>query len=282
MVSNQLKTVILLALLTALLLFVGDLLGGFNGLVFAFVFVVLMNWGSYFFSDKIVLAMYKAKEVTESNAPQLFKITREIAQMSSIPMPKIYIIPSKSPNAFATGRNPKHAAVAATEGILELLSEKELKGVIAHEIAHIKNRDTLIQTITGMIAGIISYVGVMARWSAIFGGFGDRDKGNNIIEFLVLAIITPLIATIIQLAISRSREFLADETAAKTIHDGHGLASALKKLDEKINIRPLEFGNSSTAHLFIHNPFKGNGFFNLFSTHPSTSERVKKLEHMKV
>ncbi|MFW6272640.1 MAG: M48 family metalloprotease, partial [bacterium] len=202
MIENQIKTVILLGLMTALLLWVGQLLGGMQGLVIAGIFVFILNFASFWFSDKIVLKMYRAKEINEKENPRLYKIVRNVSELAKMPMPKVYIIPSDNPNAFATGRNPKHSAVAATKGILTLLDDKELKGVIAHEMSHIKNRDTLIQTVSGMIAGIIGYVAAIARWGAIFGGFGGRDRDNNIIEFLVLAIITPLIATLIQLAIS--------------------------------------------------------------------------------
>src|SRR3989344_4990610 len=206
--ENQIKTAVLLALLTALLLWIGSLFGR-NGIIFAAIFVGLMNIGSYWFSDRIVLWMYRAKEAKQSDYPKLYKVVREVAKLSSLPMPKVYVIPTNSSNAFATGRNPSHAAVAATEGILKILSEEELKGVIAHEFSHIKNRDILISTIVGTIAGIISYVGVMARWSAIFGS-RDDDRGGNLISLLILGIITPLVATLIQLAVSRSREYLAD------------------------------------------------------------------------
>jgi heat shock protein HtpX len=281
MVSNQFKTVILLGLLTALLLFVGNMVGGYQGLIFAGIFVVLMNLVSFWFSDKIVLAMYRAKEIDESKNPRLYRIVREVVQLAKIPMPKVYIVPSANPNAFATGRGPKKSAVAATQGILDLLDDNELKGVIAHEVAHIKNRDVLIQTVAGMIAGVIGYVGAMARWSAIFG-FGGRgdDRGNNIVSLLVLAIITPIIAMIIQLAISRSREYLADATGAKIIHSGIGLASALEKLEGGIKRNPMRMGNSSTAHLFIANPFRGGGMMNLLMTHPPMQNRIKKLRRM--
>ncbi len=200
-IKNQLKTAVLLALLTALLLWIGSLFGR-KGLIFAAVFVGLMNFGSYWFSDKIVLWMYKAKEAKQSEYPKLYKIIKEVAKLSGLPMPKVYVIPTNSPNAFATGRSPKHAAVAATEGIIKILNEEELKGVIAHEFSHIKNRDILISTIVGTIAGVISYIGVMARWSAIFGS-RDDDRGGNLISLLILGIITPLVAALIQLAISR-------------------------------------------------------------------------------
>jgi len=281
-IKNQLKTAVLLAVLTALLLAIGSFFGK-RGIVFALIFVGLMNFGSYWFSSKIVLWMYKAKEVKQSECPKLFKVAKEVAKLSGLPVPKVYVIPSNSPNAFATGRNPKHAAIAATEGILKLLNEEELKGVIAHEFSHIRNRDILISTIVGTIAGVISYIGVMARWSSIFGGFGsDRnERGNNFISLLILGIITPLVAALIQLAISRSREYLADETGAKTVRNGNALADALEKIEKNVDINPMRFGTTATAHLFISNPFRGQTFLTLFMTHPSTKIRVERLRAMK-
>lgn len=281
MIKNQLKTVVLLGALTGLLLFIGSFWGP-SGMTVAFIFAILMNVGSYWFSDKIVLSIYRAKEAKENEHPKLFSIIREVSSKADIPMPKVYIVPTDNSNAFATGRSPEKSAVAVTNGIMSTLNEHELKGVIAHEISHIKNRDTLIQTIASTIAGVISYVAFMARFAAIFGGFGGRDNegSSGIAELLVLAILTPLIATIIQLAISRSREFLADEGAAKTLHDSSGLASALQKLEASAKARPLGFGNKTTASLFIVNPFRKGAFISLFSTHPSTSLRVKKLNEM--
>jgi len=283
MIKNQIKTFILLAFLTALLLFVGQIAGGYSGLIIAGVFVVVMNLVSYFFSHKIVLMMYKAKEVTEKTHPELFKIVREVVHLARIPMPKVYVIPSTQSNAFATGRDPKHAAVACTQGIMDLLSKDELKGVIAHEVSHIKNRDILIQTVAATIAGVISYVAMMARFSAIFGGFGGRDRDSgNLISLLALAIITPIIAMLIQLAISRSREYLADESAAKILHNPFGLASALEKLENNIKHHPMKFGSPTTSSLFIANPFRGRGMVSLLSTHPPMKERIKKLKEMRV
>ena len=280
-IKNQFKTVILLGALTGVLLWVGNLVGGPQGLTIALIFSIIMNFGAYWFSDKLVLAMYRAKEIKESNNPRLFKLIREVADLAKIPMPKVYIVPSDASNAFATGRNYKHAAVACTNGILDLMNDDELKGVIAHEMSHIKNRDTLIQSVAATIAGVISYVAFMARWAAIFGGYG-RDRGSgNMVQLLVLAIITPILAMIIQLAISRSREFLADESAAKILHNPFGLASALEKLHHNVKKHPLRFGNQSTAHLFIMNPFRSRGFLNMLSTHPSLEKRVKKLKDMK-
>jgi heat shock protein HtpX len=279
-IQNQLKTVILLSLLTALLMFAGRLIGGNSGLIIGLAFAIIMNFGSYWFSDKIVLMMYKAKKVTKKEAPQLYDIVKEVSQKAQLPMPKVYIIPTQTPNAFATGRNPKHAAVAATIGILDLLTKDELKGVIAHEMAHVKNRDILIQTVAATIAGVISYIATMAQWAAIFGG-RDDNKGNGI-QLLVLAILTPIIATIIQLAISRSREYIADESGARIIQDSKSLASALKKLEAGVKAHPLGFGNTATSSLFITNPFNARGMINLFSTHPPIDERVKRLKEMKL
>ncbi|MBW2980004.1 zinc metalloprotease HtpX [Candidatus Woesearchaeota archaeon] len=278
--ANQFKTLMLLAALTGIFLWIGSFWGT-NGLTIAIIFAVVMNFGSYWYSDKLVLAIYRAKPVTEAEAPKLHKIVRDIAHLANIPMPKVYIVPSHNPNAFATGRNPKHAAVAATVGIMKLLNEEELKGVMAHEISHIRNRDTLIQAVAATIAGVISYVAMMARWAAIFGGYGGRgrDRGGSGLEFLVLAILTPILATIIRLAISRSREYLADESAAKLLHNGFGLADALNKLETGIHHAPLRPSSTTetTAHLMIANPFRGHGLFVLFSTHPPIKERVKKL-----
>ncbi|HII64469.1 TPA: zinc metalloprotease HtpX [Candidatus Woesearchaeota archaeon] len=275
--GNQLKTAILLALLTALLLFAGSLFGK-GGLFIAIVFVGIMNFVSYFYSDRIVLWMYRAKPVTEKQAPRLYRICRELAGKTGLPMPKVYIIPDKNANAFATGRNPQHSAVAATEGILELLDEDELRGVMAHEFAHIRNRDILISTVAGTIAGIISFIANMAMWSAMFG---DRDNRGNALSLILLAIITPIIATIIQLAISRSREYLADASGARTMGDGKPLASALEKLERSNRHHPMRAGNQGTAHLFITNPFTARGMTALLLTHPPTEERVRRLKGMR-
>src|SRR3989344_4526307 len=276
-IKNQLKTAMLLALLTALFLWIGSFFGQ-TGIIFALVFVGIMNFVSYWWSDKIVLWMYKAKEANESDYPKLHKIVKEIAHLSNLPMPKVYVIPTNSPNAFATGRNKNHAAVAATEGIMKILNEEELKGVIAHEFAHIKNRDILISTVAGTIAGIISYISNMFMWSAIFGGDDDR---SNIFSLLLLAIITPLIATIIQLAISRSREYLADETGAGFVKNGNALADALEKIEKNVDVNPMRLGNQSTAHLFISNHFRNQSFMRFFmTTHPKTSERTRRLRAM--
>ena len=278
-IKNQVKTAVLLALLTALLLWIGSFFGR-AGLIFAALFVGMMNIGSYWFSDRIVLWMYRAKEAKQSEYPKLYKIVKEVAKLSGLPMPKVYVIPTNSPNAFATGRSPKHAAVAATEGILNILNEEELSGVIAHEFAHIRNRDILISTVAGTIAGIISYIANMFMWSAMFGG-RDDNRGGNAMGLVLLAIITPIIASIIQLAISRSREYIADETGAKFVKNGNSLADALEKIEKNVDINPMRFGNQSTAHLFISNPFRNAGFLRLFMTHPATHERAKRLRAMK-
>jgi len=275
-IANWSKTVVLLGLLTGILLWVGSLWGS-TGLTFALIFVGLMNLGTYFFSDKLVLKIYKAQPVSKSH--WLHQMVKEVAKKAGIPTPKVYTVPTHTPNAFATGRNPEHAAVAFTDGILHILNKDELRGVTAHELSHVKNRDTLIATIAATIAGVIGYVAFMARWAAIFGR-GGRN-GGNLAELLVLAILTPLIATIIRLAISRSREYLADHTGANTIKDSKNLASALQKIHAGIAQRPMRGTNKATASLFIDNPFTSGAFFKLFSTHPPMEERVRRLNNMK-
>lgn len=279
---NQMKTFLLLSALTALLLFAGQLLGGYFGLAIAIVIVVGMNFVSYFWSDKLVLKMYKAKHVTETSHPEFYGLVKEIAQKAKIPVPKLYVIPDAQANAFATGRNPKNASVACTEGILQLLSREELKGVLAHEISHIKNRDMLIQTVAATIAGIIGYLGAMARWTAIFGGFGGGDDdGGGLVGILVLAILAPLMAVVIQLAISRHREYMADETGARIVNNPQGLANALSKIDESTKKKPMSMGSPSSSSLFIANPFKAGGLVKLLSTHPPIPDRIKRLNSMK-
>jgi len=281
-IKNQFKTIILLGALTGILLWIGSFWGQ-SGLMFALIFSIIMNFGAYWFSDKIALAIYRAKPVSENEAPKLYKIVRDVAHLANIPAPRIYIIPSNILNAFATGRSRKHAAVAATKGIIEALNEDELKGVIAHEISHIRNNDILIQSVAATIAGVISFIAMMARWGAIFGGFGGRNRrGGGGLELLVLAILTPILATIIRLAISRSREFLADESGAKLIHNGHSLASALEKLEtasQKMPLRPTS-STQTTAHMMIVNPFRARGIIKLFTTHPPVHLRTKRLRSM--
>ncbi len=278
--KNQLKTVVLLGLLTGLLLWIGSFWGQ-NGLLLALVFSIFMNFITYWFSDKIVLMMYRAKPLTSHDAPGIYSLVKNAAKKAKLPIPKVYQIPTETPNAFATGRNPKHAAVAVTKGIVKLLTKEELEGVIAHELAHIKNRDTLIQAVAATIAGVISYAAYMARFAAIFGGSRDRDSGN-LFELLALTIITPILAMIIQLAISRSREYIADETGARIAGNPAPLASALHKLDLGVKNNPLRFGNPSTSSLFIVNPFSAAGVLNLLSTHPPVEERIKRLNNLKI
>ena len=277
---NGLKTTLLLVALTIILVAVGARLGGPTGAMIAFVFAVLMNFGSYWFSHKVVLAMYRAREVTEADAPDLVGAVRQVSQAAGVPMPRVYIIPKETPNAFATGRNPSHAAVAATEGILRLLNRDELEGVMAHEIAHVKHRDTLISTVAASLAGAIGMIAYMAQWGAIFGGLGGRDdRDGGIVGLLAMAIVAPLAATLIQLAVSRSREYAADAAGARFSHKPWALASALQKLDH-VNQRYPMGAQPATAHLFIVNPLKGGGFSRLFSTHPPVEERVARLQTM--
>lgn len=280
--ANQVKTVVLLGLLTGLLLIVGRVIGGQAGLLVALAFSILMNFGAYWFSDKIVLAMYKAKLADKASYLGLHRAVDEVVAAAGIPKPKVYIIPTEAANAFATGRSPNHAAIACTEGIMKLLTEKELKGVIAHEISHVKNRDILITTIAATIAGVISYLAHMAQFAALFGGNRDDNRGGgNAASLLALAIITPIVALILQLAISRSREFLADHTGASTIKDSEPLASALSKLERDTLRHRLTLGNEATASLFIVTPLRGGGLLSLFSTHPRLEERIRRLRAMK-
>ena len=277
MIKNHIKTFVLLSILTALLLAAGQFFGGIAGLVIAGIIVIAMNFVSYFWSDKIVLKMYKAKPADKNS--KLYKLVEEVAQKAGIPTPKVYEIPSQQANAFATGRNPKHSAVAATSNIINILEEDELKGVLAHEISHIKNRDILIQTIAAAIAGIISYLAVMARFSAIFGGMsGEDDNAGGLVGLLALSIITPIMATIVQLAISRSREFMADESGAKIIGSGEPLARALHKIHHSTKRSPIDFGSPSTSSLFIANPFKSSTWTSLLSTHPPMEKRIARLK----
>ena len=276
---GYLRTVIFLAALTALLIFLGDMLGGRQGAIIGLIFAGIMNFGSYWFSDRIVLAMYGAKQVTESEAPQLFQTVRELSMRAGIPMPKVYIIHTETPNAFATGRNPQHAAVAVTTGIMRLLSPEELAGVIAHELSHIKNRDVLISTIAATIAGAISYLSHMALWFSMFGGRDNREGANPLV-LIVMLIIAPIAAMLIQLAISRSREFVADKDGAKIVGNPMYLADALRKLGYYNKRIPMSDVNEATAHMFIVSPLSGDTMVKLFSTHPPLEERIKRLEAM--
>jgi len=278
---NRIKTVMLLATLTALFLWVGQALAGQGGLVIALLFAILMNFGAYWFSDKIVLRMHGAREVTESEAPELFNIVRDLALRGQMPMPRIYIIAEDTPNAFATGRNPSAAAVAVTTGLMRLLDRREIAGVLAHELGHVRNRDTLIMTVTATIAGALSMLANMAMWGAILGGrSSDDDEDSNPLAGLLGILIAPIAASLIQLAISRSREFLADEQGARLTGDPLALASALRKIESWSQRIPMHSGTPATAHMYIINPFSGGGLVSLFSTHPSTQARIERLEAM--
>lgn len=281
MLSPRMKTLLFLATLTALVLFVGQALGGTTGFVIALVFAGAMNFASYWWSDRIILRMYGAHEVSEHDAPELHAIVRELAQRAAIPMPRVYLIPEEAPNAFATGRNPQHGAVAVTVGLMRLLDRRELAGVIAHELGHVKNRDTLVMTITASIAGALSMLANMAMWSSLFGGSSDDDEeGSSPVAGLLGIIIAPIAASLIQMAISRSREFMADEAGARLTGDPLALAGALRKIEQWSQQVPLHSGTPATAHLFIINPFSGGGLVRLFSTHPATDDRISRLEMM--
>ena len=280
---NTTKTVFLMVFLTVLLVAVGGWLGGRQGMILAFIFAGVTNMISYWFSDKIVLRMYNAQEATEAEAPMLWGVTHDLALKMNMPMPKVYVIPSDSPNAFATGRNPNHAAVAATEGIMRLLTREELEGVMAHELGHVRNRDILIGTIAATAAGAISMLAHMAQWGMILGGFGgrrdDREGGGGFIGQLLLIILAPIAAALIQMAISRSREYQADASGAKICGNPMWLASALRKLQMGSQRVPLD-ANPATAHMFIVNPLHGGGISSLFSTHPPIEDRIARLESM--
>jgi len=278
---NYVKTTFLLAALTVILVLIGNVVGGRSGMMIAFGLALVMNFVSYWYSDKIVLKMYKAQETTERDNPKLYSIVRNMTQRMGIPMPKVYIIPMETPNAFATGRNPEHAAVAVTTGILDILNTDELEGVLAHELAHVEHRDILISTIAATIAGAITILASMARWAAIFG-IGGRDENNNIVGMLAMAILAPIAAMMIQMAVSRSREYHADEGGAKISKKPLALASALEKLETYSKRRPMQQANANTAHLFIVNPLTKKSFASLFRTHPATEERIKRLRSMSV
>lgn len=277
---NIFRTMFFMTLIVLLFAGVGQLIGGTEGAIFCLIFAGLMNFFSYWFSDKMVLAMYRAREVSPAEAPRLYHIIERLTTNAGLPMPKVYVIPTDLPNAFATGRNPSHAAVAVTEGIARLLTEDELEGVIAHELSHIKHRDILIATIVATIAGAIMWLAMMSRWALIFTGLGDdRDRGANPIALLVVAIVAPIAAVLIQLAISRSREYHADEGGAQMSRKPLALANALEKIHSYARAYPMNV-NPSTAHLFIVNPLKGGGIGSLFSTHPPVEDRIARLQHM--
>lgn len=277
---NYFKTGLLMIALTLLMLLVGRSFGP-GGMTIALIFALVMNVGMYWFSDKVVLAMYKAQPLTREAAPEVYRALDDLTRQANLPMPRVYLIDEWTPNAFATGRNPSHAVVAVTSGISQLLSYEEMKGVLAHELAHIRNRDMLIQTIASVAAGVITYLATMAKWAAIFGGFGgrDSDRGNNIIGLLATAILAPIAAMVIQMAISRSREYAADKAGAQFAGNSFGLASALEKLEQAANHAPMN-AIPATAPLFIVNPLRGRSIYNLFSTHPPIQERIRRLREM--
>jgi heat shock protein HtpX len=271
-----------MALLTVLLVLAGGAIGGRQGMTFALIMAGAMNFVSYWFSDKIVLAMYGAREVTEAESPQFYGMIRQLALQAGLPMPRVYLIESETPNAFATGRNPEHAAVAATTGIMRILTREELMGVMAHELTHVKNRDILIGSIAATMAGAITYLAHMAQWAAMFGGGRDRDEegGGGVIGLIVMAVVAPLAAMLIQMAISRSREYGADRGGAEISGNPLHLAGALKKLEMANRQIPMMQATEATAHMFIVNPLTGGGLMSLFSTHPPIEERVRRLEAM--
>ncbi len=284
MFSNTMRTTLLLGLMTVLVILIGRVLGGQQGMVVAFFMAGIMNLGSYWFSDKIVLAMYRAREMAPQEHPEIHQMIMELAQQAGLPKPRIYLIDDDSPNAFATGRNPEHAVVAVTSGILRILSRQELKGVLAHELGHVKNRDILIGSIAATMAGAIMILANMARWAAIFGGSRDSEEGEGgggIIGLLVMTIVAPMAAMLIQMAISRSREYLADSTGAGFSGNPLGLAGALEKLQIASQRIPMEDPKPATAHMFIVNPLSGRSLFNLFSTHPPIEERIARLRSMR-
>ena len=276
--GNQIRTTILLAVMTALILWVGQFLGGRQGMFIALIFAAGMNFFSYWYSDKLVLKMYRAREVTPAQAPELYETVQRLTQRAGLPMPRLYVIPQQTPNAFATGRNPEHSVVAVTEGLLSIMEQDEVAGVLAHELAHVKNRDILIGSIAATMAGAIMVLASMARWSAIFGGGGSNDEegGGGFIGLIAMSIIAPMAAMIIQMAISRSREYLADATGASFVGNPEGLARALEKLGAYSKRLPMN-ANPSTAHMFIVNPLSGKSLMSLFSTHPPLDERIARL-----
>jgi heat shock protein HtpX len=283
---NGLRTTILLAALTALVVWIGQMVGGPNGAIMALIMAGAMNFFSYWFSDKIVLKMYGAQPITANDDPELYGLVQELAAKGGLPMPKVYVIPEDTPNAFATGRNPEHAAVAVTQGIRRILNKRELAGVLGHELSHVKHRDILISSIAATLAGAISYLAYMAQWGMILGG-GSRDRdeggGGNIFSLLFMMIVAPIAAMLIQMAVSRSREYLADDGGAKISGDPLALASALRKLHMGAQNIPMQVNSATqnaTAHMFIVNPLSGGGFASLFSTHPAMEERIARLEAM--
>ncbi|WP_206812348.1 zinc metalloprotease HtpX [Paradesulfitobacterium ferrireducens] len=278
--GNQLKTITLMSILTILVVLIGRALGGQQGMVMAFIFALIMNGGSYWFSDKIALTMTRAVPLSREENPYLFEIIERLSYQAGLPMPRVYGIPSGQPNAFATGRDPAHSAVAVTQGLLQMLSREELEGVLAHELAHIRNRDVLISTMAAVMAGVITTIANWAQWALMFGGFGSNDdEGGSGLAALPLIILGPLAAMLVQMAISRSREYLADSTGAEIAGQPYGLASALAKLERASSIMPMQV-NPAASHLFIVNPLNGQRLVSLFSTHPPIGERIKRLQSM--
>ncbi len=277
---NGFKTAILMTIMMVLFILVGNILGGQSGMMMAFVISLAMNFGSYWFSDKIVLAMYRAKEVTRQEQPQLFDMVEKLSMKAELPMPRVYVMENPTPNAFATGRNPNHSAVAVTTGIINLLNREELEGVVAHELSHIKNRDILVGTIAATLVGTITFIARMAGWAAMFGGSRDNRDRGNVFADLALMIIAPIAAMLIQMAISRSREYMADESGAQISGKPLALASALNKLQRGNEIIPMPNAGTSSAHLFIVNPLSGRSLMKLFSTHPPIKERVIRLQEI--
>jgi heat shock protein HtpX len=278
---NAFKTMVLMVTLTLMLVFVGGLIGGKTGMTFALIFSFGMNFVSYWFSDKIVLRMYGAQQVDETQAPELYSMVRRLSERAGLPMPKVYIMDQDQPNAFATGRNPEHGAVAVTDGIMRILSKEELEGVLAHELAHIKNRDILVGTVAASIAGAISYLAQMAQWSMLFGGRSDDEgEGSSPVAALVMMIVGPIAAMMVQMAISRSREYGADAGGAEISGNPLFLAGALRKLQMASERIPMD-ANPATSHMFIVNPLSGGGILKLFSTHPPMEERIARLENMR-
>ena len=277
---NTLKTVFLMTVMMMLFLLVGGLLAGRSGLIVAFIFALAMNFGSYWFSDKIVLKMYRAKEVTEKTAPKFYELVKRLAENASLPMPKVYIIDDQTPNAFATGRNPEHAAVCATTGILQGLNNDELAGVLSHELAHVKHRDILTGTIAATLVGTMTFIAQMAGWAMMFTGRAGNSRDNDGLAGLFLILLSPIAATLLQLAISRSREFAADEGGAKISGQPMALASALQKISGANQVKPVNNVGPATAHMFIVNPLRGGGVMKLFSTHPPVEERIKRLQEI--
>lgn len=279
---NVFKTGLLMAVLTILLILVGQVIGGLDGMIIAFIFAILMNFGTYWFSDKIVLAMYRAQEVGPNEAPELYSIVQKLAEKANLPMPRVYIVPSEVANAFATGRDPKHAVVAVTSGIMSSLSLDEIEGVLGHELAHIKNRDTLLSTVAATMAGTITMLASMARWAAMFGGLrgDDDDNGGGILGFIFLAILAPIAALLLQLAISRTREYKADRDGAMISGKPLSLAHALRRMEAIAQNRPLNVGSPSVSNMFIVNPFRRDGITALLSTHPPIHKRIERLEAM--